>query len=57
MIARESAAVKTDELEVRTLPAGTYAAFKTECGGLAWEEFSKLFAFARRTITTRYGFL
>ncbi len=43
MIARESADVKTNKLEVRTLPAGTYAAFKTECGGLAWEEFPKLF--------------
>ena len=43
MIARESGDVKTGELEARTLPAGTYAAFKTECGGLAWEEFPKLF--------------
>ncbi len=42
MIARERADVKTDKLESRTLPAGTYAAFKTECGGLAWEEFPKL---------------
>jgi len=25
------------------LPAGTYAAFQTEAGGLAWEEFPKLF--------------
>ena len=43
MIAREKADVKTLEVEARTLPAGTYAAFKTECGGLAWEEFPKLF--------------
>jgi len=35
---------KTDKLEMRKLSAGTYAAFKTECGGLAWEEFPKLFA-------------
>ena len=44
MIAREKADVKTFEVETRTLPAGTYAAFKTECGGLAWEEFPKLFS-------------
>ena len=43
MIAREKADVKTFEVETRTLPAGTYAAFKTKCGGLAWEEFPKLF--------------
>lgn len=43
MIARERADVKTDKLDMRTLPAGTYAAFKTERGGLAWEEFPKLF--------------
>ena len=44
MIARERSDVKTENLEVRLLPAGTYAAFRTECGGLAWEEFPKLFA-------------
>ncbi len=44
MIARERADVKTDKLEVRTIPAGAYAAFRTECGGLAWEEFPRLFA-------------
>lgn len=43
MIARDQADTKTDSLEVRTIPAGTYATFKTECGGLAWEEFPKLF--------------
>lgn len=43
MIAREKADVKTDKLERCTLPAGTYAAFKTECGKVAWEEFPKLF--------------
>lgn len=44
MIAREKADVKKmDGLETRMLPAGTYAAFKTECGVFAWEEFPKLF--------------
>lgn len=43
MIARERADTNTDKLEMHKLPAGTYAAFKTECGGLAWEEFPKLF--------------
>ena len=43
MIAREEVDTKIDKLEVRKIPAGTYAAFKTECGGLAWEEFPKLF--------------
>jgi len=43
MIARAAADTKTDRLETRKLPAGTYAAFKTVCGGLAWEEFPKLF--------------
>ena len=43
MIAREKADTKTDRLEVCKIPAGTYAVFKTECGGLAWEEFPKLF--------------
>lgn len=42
-IARDRADVKTDMLEARKLPAGTYAAFKTKCSGLAWEEFPKLF--------------
>lgn len=43
MIAREKSDVRSNELEVRKIPAGTYAAFQTECGGLAWEEFPKLF--------------
>lgn len=43
MIARGKADIKTDKLEMCKLPAGTYAAFKTDCGGLAWEEFPKLF--------------
>lgn len=43
MISRGKSDVKTTALEARTLPAGTYAAFKTESGGLAWEEFPKLF--------------
>ena len=45
MIARERADVKTDalNLETRVIPAGTYAAFRTECGAIAWEEFPKLF--------------
>lgn len=42
MIARERADVKTDKLEVRKLPAGTYAAFTTERGTRPWEEFPKL---------------
>lgn len=44
MIAREKADTKNTALEMNKIPAGTYAAFKTECGGLAWEEFPKLFA-------------
>jgi AraC family transcriptional regulator len=43
MIAREKPDVKTDKLEMVKIPAGTYAAFTTECGTLAWEEFPKLF--------------
>ena len=43
MIAREKADTKNGALEKRTIPAGTYAAFRTGCGGLAWEEFPKLF--------------
>ena len=42
-IARAKENVKNDKLEMRKLPAGTYAAFKTEVGGYAWEEFPKLF--------------
>lgn len=43
MIARPKADAKNDLLEKRVIPAGTYAAFKTARGGLAWEEFPKLF--------------
>ncbi len=43
MIAREKADTKNDTLEKQLIPAGTYAAFKTGHGGLAWEEFPKLF--------------
>ncbi len=43
MIAREKSDIKADGLETRVLPAGTYAAFKTERGGNAWDEFPKLF--------------
>ena len=44
MIAQEAADVKDHTIETRTLPAGTYAAFRTECGTVAWEEFPKLFS-------------
>ena len=45
MIAREIADVKhRDTLEQYTIPAGTYAAFRTQCpSGKAWQEFPKLF--------------
>lgn len=43
MITREEADVKAGGFETRVLLAGTYAAFKTERGWLAWEEFPKLF--------------
>lgn len=43
MIGREKADVKTDALEQRTIPAGTYAAFWSERGVVAWEEFPKMF--------------
>lgn len=43
MIAREKSETKNQSLEKRKIPAGTYAAFKTESGGLAWEEIPKLF--------------
>lgn len=42
-IVRAKADTKNDTLEKHTIPSGTYAAFKTERGGLAWEEFPKLF--------------
>ena len=44
MIARKAEDAKNHDLEKRVLPAGTYAAFTTEKGTLAWEEFPKLFA-------------
>lgn len=35
--------VKNSSLEKLIIPTGTYAAFTTEPGGLAWKEFPKLF--------------
>lgn len=43
MIARKKSDTENGGLEKSTIPAGTYAVFKTGCGGLAWEEFPKLF--------------
>jgi len=43
-IARAKADIKNNALEKYVIPPGAYAAFKTERGGLAWEEFPKLFA-------------
>ena len=44
MVARKKADAKdVSVLEKCVLPAGTYAAFRTGCGGLAWEEFPRLF--------------
>jgi len=42
-IARAKADTKNNAFEKHIIPSGTYAAFKTERGGLAWEEFPKLF--------------
>lgn len=42
MIAREEGNVKGKELEKFIIPSGTYAAFRTGRGGLAWEELPKL---------------
>lgn len=42
MIAREKADTENHALKKRLIKPGTYAAFKTECGGLAWEELPKL---------------
>ena len=42
-IARASEEVKDTALEKTVIPAGQYAAFRTERGGRAWEEFPKLF--------------
>ncbi len=45
MVARKAQDVKDPTtLEKFTLPAGTYAAFRTGRGGLAWEEFPRLFS-------------
>lgn len=43
MIAREKADTKNTGTELYKIPTGTYAAFRTERGGLAWEELPKLF--------------
>jgi len=43
MIARDEKDAKNHELERRVIPAGTYAAFTTKCGAIAWEEFPRLF--------------
>lgn len=43
MIAREAKDAQNHDLESRVIPAGTYAAFTTEKGTLAWEEFPRLF--------------
>lgn len=43
MIAREEKDCLGKNLESFTIPAGTYAAFRTGKGGKAWEEFPRLF--------------
>ena len=43
MIARDAEKTIHSGLEKCIISAGTYAAFKTQCGTLAWEEFPKLF--------------
>ncbi len=42
-IARAAGDIQKDGLEEHCLSAGTYAAFRTAPGGLAWEELPKLF--------------
>lgn len=42
LIAREKQDTKNDALERFIIPAGTYAVFKTERGGFAWEEIPRL---------------
>ena len=42
-IARVDSDTKAENLGKHIMPAGTYAAFRTERGTLAWEEFPKLF--------------
>ena len=43
MIAREERDAVNHDIEMRVIPSGTYAAFTTERGTLAWEEFPRLF--------------
>ena len=43
MIARDAEKTIHSGLEKCTISAGTYAAFQTKRGTLAWEEFPKLF--------------
>lgn len=43
MIARDKENCQSNGLETQIIPAGKYAAFTTEPGGLAWEELPKLF--------------
>lgn len=43
MLARSREHIKNTKLEEWSIPAGTYAAFRTKPGGLAWEELPKLF--------------
>lgn len=43
MIARQEKNVANHTLETYVIPAGTYAAFTTARGTLAWEEFPRLF--------------
>ena len=43
MIARKKKDIMNDNLEKTIIPAGLYAAFKTEIGSLAWDELLKLF--------------
>ena len=42
-IARDKENAQTENIDKLIIPHGTYAAFRTERGGLAWEEFPKLF--------------
>lgn len=42
LIARDKVDVKNENLEKYIIPTGTYAVFKTERGGFAWEELPKL---------------
>jgi AraC family transcriptional regulator len=42
MISREKSDTQNDTLEEYVIPSGTYAAFRTKRGTLAWEELPKL---------------